>query len=147
MQESIATAKAKINAWAKQAIELQEEYERDRCQANNHRENFFASGEDAERREAIKWLGAAWKLSAKLAALKQNIAWEASVLAKVYEAKLNTEEAKTLDAAHSLKSDIEYFDNMTKKANHERDEFLAFKHQVIEEIKELRAKKTVTVAS
>lgn len=147
MQESIENAKAKINEWAKQAIELQEEYERHCYQAKNHRENFFASGDDTERREAIKWLGAAWKLTAKLAALKQNIAWEASVLAKVYEAKLNTEEAKTLDETHSLKSDAEYFDNMTKKANRERDEFLAFKRQVIEEIKELRLKKAVAVAN
>ena len=145
MQESIVTAKKKINEWAKQAIELQQEYECACNMASRHCECFDTDGNDADRVQAIRYHGSAWKKLTKLIAIKQNIAWEASVLAKVYQIEVDSSEAKTLDEAHSLKADANYYETMSQRAASERDEYIAAKKQTINSIKTLRLKKAVTV--
>jgi hypothetical protein len=146
MQDSIQKAKTKINGWAKEAIALHQQYEFARNIAARHLDKYDAAGEDSDRKEAIKWFGEAWKATSRLMAIKQNIAWEASVLSQVYELQQSANETNSLDETHSLKADVEYYANMSQKAKNERDEYLAYKKQALASIKELRIKKTAAPA-
>lgn len=144
MQESIITANKRINEWAKQAIELHQEYEFACNMASRYCRYFNADGNDTDRKAAIRYLGGAWKKLSKLIVLKQNIACEASMLAKIYQIKAESPEAATLDEAYSLKADSEYFETMKQRVARERDEYVTAKRRTFNSIKTLRLKKAAT---
>lgn len=138
MKDTTVTAKAKINNWAKEAIELQEEFETAMNMAQNHQARYDSGGDDSERKNAIRYLGKAWKAAKRIAAIKESIHWEANALEKLYLSILETAPPNSSDEANMLKADADYFKGVSKKATAERDEFLDVRRKTIARIRQLR---------
>lgn len=138
MKDTTVTAKAKINTWAKEAIELQEEFETAMNMAQNHQARYDSGGDDSERKSAIRYLGKAWKAAKRIAAIKESIHWEANALEKLYLSILETAPPDSSNEANMLKADADYFKGVSKKATAERDEFLDVRRKTIARIRQLR---------
>ena len=138
MKDTTVKAKAKINAWAKEAIELQEEFETAMNMAQNHQTRYDSVGDDSERKSAMRYLGKAWKAAKRIAAIKESIHWEANALEKFYQSILETAPPDSSDEANMLKADADYFKGVSKKATVERDEFLEVRRKTIARIRQLR---------
>lgn len=139
MKDHTKSAKIKVNSLSAEALELQQQFECAINLANRHQTNFNASGDNKERKNAMSWNAKAWKLAKRIIAVKENLHWEASALAKAQKFLLESAE-NDIEQAHIFQSNAEYYDCMSAKAKTEADDWITRTNEVFKTIKMLRAK-------
>ena len=146
MKDHTQSAKAKVNNLSAEALELQEQFECAVNLANRHQANFNASGDDNERKNAISWNAKAWKLAKRIIAIKEDLRWEASALAKAQKFLLESA-GNDIEQTHIFQSNADYYDGMSTRAKAESDEYLEKRKEAFENIKMLRTKTRCTAGA
>ena len=139
--------RAEVNALSKEALELEQQLNYAEGLATRTQKDFEKTQNEESRKTALTEWTKAWRISKKIAEIKEKIHCESKMLYEVEKALYEQVDKNKIGEAYLYKSNSDYYAGMSKRNAEERDKMLKIKQKCMDNIKQLRRTAPTTSAT